>query len=504
MATFKVVVQKQRHDGFWPVYIRIIHNRGVKYIRTDKIVNDKGVDKKNKEVKDPFVLQNCSNKIARFAEMLNKVEIRKWSVYDLVSYLERGTDDICFSEYARKYHDDMYNEGHTRNARNYELAYQHLERYAGSNKVMFSQLTTQFINGWIKTLSKTARAKEMYPICVRQIFKQALLDFNDYDTGIIRITTNPWPKIKIPRADVPEKRAITMEEVRAFFAAPLPPSDRILSLAELGRDVAMMVLCLAGMNTVDIFLLRKQDYHDGIIGYERAKTKNARHDNAYIEMRVPGIILPLFEKYMDKTDSPYLFDFHQRMSSSDSFGANVNTGIKQICEKCLHIDHDKAYCVYTFRHTWATVAQNECDATLEEVGFAMNHSDRFKVTRTYIKIDFSPAWKLNEKVIEKIFFTEDKSSSLLLKEEGNVNFERFSFKQLIKGTIYYRGKIMATVEDIGFHNVDEVIDKLMFLLPKTLPARTMVQIRLENKDKGQTQDYSRMIQYPDRYKNKKS
>ena len=79
MATFKVIVQKQRNDGFWPVYIRITHNRGVKYIRTDKIVDSKGVDKKNREVKDPFVLQSCSARIAKFAELLNKVEIRKYS-----------------------------------------------------------------------------------------------------------------------------------------------------------------------------------------------------------------------------------------------------------------------------------------------------------------------------------------------------------------------------------------------------------------------------------------
>ena len=76
MATFKVVVQKQRNDGFYAVYIRVTHNRGVKYLRTDKIVDAKGINKKNKEVKDPFVLQACSNKIAHFAEMLNKVEIR--------------------------------------------------------------------------------------------------------------------------------------------------------------------------------------------------------------------------------------------------------------------------------------------------------------------------------------------------------------------------------------------------------------------------------------------
>ena len=147
MATFKVVVQKQRNDGFYAVYIRVTHNRGVKYLRTDKIVDAKGINKKNKEVKDPFVLQACSNKIAHFAEMLNKVEIRKWDVHDVVAYLEKGTDDVCFSDYARKYHDDMYNSGHERNARNYELAYQHLERYTGTNKLMFSQLTSHLING---------------------------------------------------------------------------------------------------------------------------------------------------------------------------------------------------------------------------------------------------------------------------------------------------------------------------------------------------------------------
>ena len=46
-----------------------------------------------------------------------------------------------------------------------------------------------------------------------------------------------------------------MEECHAFLAAPLPPSDRTKPLTELGHDVAMMVLCLAGMNTVDIFNL---------------------------------------------------------------------------------------------------------------------------------------------------------------------------------------------------------------------------------------------------------
>lgn len=491
MATFKITLQKQRTDGYWPVYIRVIHQRQIAYIKTDKMVDNKGIVKSTKEIKDPFVRKSLDIIITDYIDRLNKVDSSTWSVQEVVQFLKDGTSDLCFSDYARQYQTKMLQEGHARNARNYELAYQHMERFAGTNKVMFSHLTSSFINSWIKSLSSTSRAKEMYPVCIRQIFKQALIEYNDYDSGLIRITTNPWPKVKIPKCDTPQKRAITMEECRTFFSAPLPESDRKFPLSELGRDVAMMILCLAGINTIDIFYLKKENFNNGIISYERRKTREARADNAYFEIRVPDILYPTMEKYMDKTDSPYLFNFHKRLSSYDSFNANVNIGIRQICEKVLGIEHGKSYCCYTFRHTWATVAQNECGASLAEVDFGLNHSHKTKMARTYVKINFAPAWELNEKVIDKIFFTDNKSSEHIEKEENN--FERFSFKQLIKGTLYFRGRIINTIEDIGFNNVEEIINTLMKELPKTIPTRSMVQIRIENKDKHQTKDYTRMV-----------
>lgn len=95
-------------------------------------------------------------------------------------------------------------------------------------------------------------------------------------------------------------------------------------------------------------------------------------------------------------------------------------------------------------------------------------------------------------MVEKIFFTEDRSTTHVLDEKGD-HFERFSYKQLIKGTLYYRGKALVKVEDVGFNNVNDVIEYLMARMPDTIPARTMVQIRIENKDKGQTKDYSRIV-----------
>ena len=120
----------------------------------------------------------------------------------------------------------------------------------------------------------------------------------------------------------------------------------ISSLPELGRDVALLSLCLGGINTVDIYELKKEDYHDGIIGYKRAKTRTSRKDEVYIEMRVEPFIQSTFDKYLSDTSDKYLFNFHQRYSNSDSFNANVNIDIRKICTD-MGMKKEEDYCYYT-------------------------------------------------------------------------------------------------------------------------------------------------------------
>lgn len=488
MATFKACVKAKRKDGFYPVYIRVIHHKKVAYMPTDKMVNEKGLARSG-EIEDPYVMQFCTNRIVEYMEILNKVDTEHWTVKDVVDYLKTGYNDICFSDYARKHIDRMIDSGQQRNAKNYQLALNHMERFAGTTKVMFSNLTSSFVNKWITSLEQTHRAKEMYPICMRQVFKAAQLEMNDYDNGIIRIKTNPWVKVKIPKADRAEKLAITPEACREFFSFPLPESKMKLPLMELGRDVAMMVLCLAGINTVDLFNMRKDDYHGGIIHYQRAKTKKFRADGAYMEMRVPPIILPLFEKYanMDEKDD-HLFVFFQRHTTNDSFSANVNGGIRQVCE-AMGMSKDEDYSSYTFRHTWGTVAQNDCGASISEVAFAMNHSSGHKVTRGYIKLDFTPAWELNEKVVDFIFFSDKPSAGERHEEE--LHF-RLSYRYQVHATAFFQGRKVAEVTDTGFNSVNEVIERLAANLPEDIPARSMVMFKIENVDKGQTVVYQRM------------
>ena len=491
MATFKPTVRGERKDGFLQVYIRVTHNRCHGYIKTDKMVTRKELTKSN-EIKDPYVQNYCSALIMDYNDRLNRKDISKWTVAEVVDYLMKGNDDICFSDYARLHIDRMIDNGQMRNAKNYKLALQHMERFFGTNQIMFSQLTSVQVNRWIKSLEGTRRAKEMYPVNMRQVFRAAVAEYNDYDNGIIRIKTNPWGKVKIPQADRAEKKAISAEECRAFFSAPLPQTRMIDPLPELARDVAKMILCLAGINTIDLYEMKKTDYHDGVIGYRRAKTRKARTDDAYIEMRVEPIIQPLVEKYRAAEDDPFMFTFHKRFSSADSFNANVNTGIKQVC-KSMGIAKEDRYCAYTFRHTWGTTAQNDCGASIADVAFGMNHSHGHTITRGYIKIDFTPAWELNAKVIDFIFFSTAKSKQGNAHdvEEPKDTLFRLSPKMMVYARAYFRGEVLAEVSDIGFHTVEEVIAALVKKLPDTIPEKCAVQFRIKNLDTDREVVYER-------------
>ena len=207
-------------------------------------------------------------------------------------------------------------------------------------------------------------------------------------------------------------------------------------LLELGQDVALISFCMCGINSVDLFFAKKSQYHNGIFHYNRRRTSKSRSDNAYFEIRVPQFIKPTFEKYLSKDmESPWLFDFQDRLSTSDSFNANVNAGISQICKK-VSPDFHASLSLYSFRHSWATIAQSGCGASLGDVDFALNHST-YKMARVYTKIDYSPAWDLNEKVIDYIFFSNEDIDN---REDSNHSFERMSKYNLIRAEVYISGE----------------------------------------------------------------
>ena len=486
MATLKATVKSKRKDGMYVVYIRFAHNRKVSYQRTSWMVNDKGLSRNKKDILDPSVIQQTSKLIDNYYNILNRIDTQDWTVNEIVDYIQKGKDGISFSAYARKHIEKMIARGQERTSRDYKWALSHLEKFAGGNEVMFSQLTYSFLSRWIDSLSQTARSKNKYPINIRQIHKAAMLEYNDEERGI-QLITNPWPKISIPKEDTPNKRAISPNMLRKFFAVVPDYSRFTHPLQELGQDVALISFCMCGINSVDLFYAEKGQYHDGIFHYNRRKTRKSRSDGAYFEIRVPQFIKPTIEKYLSKdTESPWLFDFQERLSTPDSFNANVNAGISQICKK---VSFDFHASLYSFRHSWATIAQNGCGASLGDIDFALNHST-YKMARVYTKIDYSPAWELNEKVIEYIFFSNEEPDN---NEDSTHPFERMSKYNLIRGEAFISGECVSAIENTGFTNVEQVISKLLSTIYDDTLRKIKVQIKITNLDKRQTQLYQRVL-----------
>lgn len=277
MITLKAIVRKPRTDGLYAIYIRVVHNRKPGYIKTDKIIDAEHIAS-NGELTDPVVNEYCAMLIRQYTDRLNRADVTLWNVKEVVEYLMKADEEVCFSDYAKAYISKMERDERLRTAKNYKLAVAHLERYLGSNKIMFSQLTSAVLNKWIESLSQTSRAKEMYPTCVRQIFKKAIVELNDEERDVIHIKFNPWFKVTIPKSGNTVKRAISAEACREFFNRPLPKTKMLSPLPELGRDVELLSLCIGGINTVDLYELQKKDYNNGIIGWQKhATAAETRH-----------------------------------------------------------------------------------------------------------------------------------------------------------------------------------------------------------------------------------
>lgn len=400
MAYFKVCVRKKRADNMYPIYIRVTHKRKVGYIKTDKICKAKFV--KNGEITDPYIIKDIYITINGYIDRLNMVNTDDWGVLRIMDYLKSSVGAPSFSVFARDFIEEQRIYGHA-GYKNYKQALSSLEGFMGREDILFTEITSKVVLDWIFSMSYSKRKKNSYPRYVKTMFKAGGDTYNDYENGVMVIKHDPFKNVKIPHGEIPQKRALDRETIRRFFNSDLSPhvalreNSRVnFTQPYVARDVCMLVFCLVGINTIDLYKLEKESYKDGKICYSRSKTKDRRHDGAYIEISVPAIIKPLMEKYAGKER---LLSFSEHYCSPECFNRNMNIGIGKIRE----LFGMEYISTYSFRHSWATIANNILDIGIDTVGFCLNHKPMSRVTWSYIKADFSKIDKINEKVINYIF-----------------------------------------------------------------------------------------------------
>ena len=94
---------------------------------------------------------------------------------------------------------------------------------------------------------------------------------------------------------------------------------------DLAKDCFILSFCLMGINSVDLY--NATDLRGNRLVYNRTKTKDRRLDKAQMEVVVPEIVLPIIEKYRDRTGQR-LFNFYQYYRDHKGFNKAINKGLK--------------------------------------------------------------------------------------------------------------------------------------------------------------------------------
>lgn len=402
MITFKPTIFKERmrQDKTWSVFIRITYQRKIRYIRTSMSVSKKDLTVSAK-IKNQQILDRCDDLIRMYKSRTNSLnlEFNDIDIDRIVEILNSKDSghELNFSGYADKWLADSKIKG----LKNYKTAVNALKRFFNKDSILFSEITSYKMKEFADYLSDRPRSQSLYTNAIVKIFNDARDFYNDEDNDIIRIK-HSLRKFHAPKQNVAEKRALTIEQIRAIFELPYLNNTNkgYTCRRDLAKDCFMLSFCLMGMNSADLYSAgqeKGEGYADDCITYYRRKTKERRSDNAKIIVRVNPIIQPLFQKYRGKNR---IFNFHERFASMSDLNRSINIGLKQIGEE-LGIDNLQ---FYSARHSMATIAANDVKIDRYTINLMLNHTDNsMKVTELYIREDFSQINEANERLLEYVF-----------------------------------------------------------------------------------------------------
>ena len=233
----------------------------------------------------------------------------------------------------------------------------------------------------------------------RKIYNAALDEFNA--DGTERLRRSPFEHYSIPTPGETRKRALTVHQLRQIIAFK-PEGD---TLAEFARDVFVLSFCFCGINTVDLFTLT--DLTDERLTYNRSKTKGKRRDGALLSVAV----LPQARPYVDKFRTGNRFNFSRTYKNDYTFNQAVNKGLKRV-GAAVGIPGLQFYAA---RHSWATIARNDCNVAMDDVALALCHA-RNTVTDIYVRRDFSRIDDANRKVL-RLVFKQDLNQPFLFSDD---------------------------------------------------------------------------------------
>lgn len=414
MLTIKAEIKKSelKVDGTYNVKIRFTLDRKVKRLSTNLFITSKDLTKSLKFKEDTSIKRAIDRLVLYYREQCFKLQLDQnhYSLDEIIEFLngeQEKQQTIDFIKFSREWIASTTIKG----APNYTTAINALVRFIGKEELDINLITLDFLESFKAFLNKereirtkrlmqqgkrvpSNRSLSLYLISIKKLFNEAKKKYNKKEKNLILIPNSPFMELEIPKQEATRKRAISADIIKKLWKLPYKDMKKGYKSTchyNLAKNCFILSFCLMGINSADLYNATEMEGYT--IVYNRTKTKDRRLDKAQMKVDIPRLILPLVEKYKDKTGKR-LFNFYQYYADEKDFNKAINYGLKEICT-ILEID-DLEY--YAARHSWATIALNKAGIDKYIVHAALNHiDDAMKVTDIYIERDFVNENKANTK-----------------------------------------------------------------------------------------------------------
>ncbi len=403
-----ILQNNQRQDGSWVVVFRLTHKRKSVYIKTSHVITEAQLNK-DRTIKQKFVITYLSEDINDLQRKISLLGLKAetYTASQLKDILTADSKEIDFMLFLDECFAEIQKTKKPNTVSTYRSTINHLKDYQGGRPLMSNDITSKYIKAFIEYVKtprkiirytgpeKTNRTEKtsnvvsgnsLYTVYFRfkKIFDMFKEKYNDDDLGIIRVPHNPFAKVPVPKMEATAKRSLKIEDIRKIRDyQPVNRSEMI------GKNMFMIIFMMCGINAVD---LKNNLYQsEGRLNYNRSKVEGRRKDKGFISVAIPKEAKPYVDWYLSIKDN---------WSNSKNLILAINKGLKSIAK---NIGIDEGISTYYARHSFATIARNDCKKHKEDVSIALNHTDRdTSTTDIYIAPDWSIIDEVQNAVISKL------------------------------------------------------------------------------------------------------